>query len=193
MTSFRTWQTVLRQLRVSAVAAVSAMPLLVACSGVASRVALPAKSAARIPAPLSGPVSGTPRQQVAAALAGYTDALSRAEQSRSDVLARALLRPYLAASRIRGMVDAIRAIWSRGDGFYGTDVLHILTVRIDGRRAFVHECDNTSGMGLTSESSGQVVPGSAGVEHANLITRLDLVARHWVVESQLPEDVPCAS
>jgi hypothetical protein len=192
MTSSRSWQAALRQLRVPAVVIVCAMPLLVACSGVAGRVMLPAKSAARAPATFSAPVRATPRKQVIAALAGYTDALSRAEQSRSDTLARELLQPHLAAGRIRGMVEAIRAIWARGDDFYGEDVLHILTVRIDGMRAFVHDCDNTSGMGLTSESTGQVVPGSAGVQHANLVTRLDLVARHWVVESQVPEDVPCA-
>jgi hypothetical protein len=192
MTSSRSWQAVLRQLRVPAVMAVCAMPLLVACSGAAARVSLPAKSAARTPATRSAPVRATPRQQVVAALAGYTDALSRAERSRSDTLARDLLRPYLAASRIRGMLGAIRAIWARGDGFFGKDVLHILAVRVDGRRAWVHDCDNTSGMGLTSESTGQVVAGSAGIQHANLITRLDLVARRWVVESQLPENVPCA-
>jgi hypothetical protein len=90
------------------------------------------------------------------------------------------------------MLEAIRAIWARGDGFYGNDDLHILTVRIDGRRAFVHDCDNTSGMGLSNESTGQVVPGSVGIQHANLVTRLELVARHWVVESQLAENVPCA-
>ena len=35
--------------------------------------------------------------------------------------------------------------------------------------------------------------GSAGVADENLVTRLDLVRGRWLVESQLPEDVPCAS
>jgi hypothetical protein len=134
----------------------------------------------------------TPRQQVLAALIGYTAALGRAEQSRSVAVARRLLRPYLAAGRIDGLVEAVSNIWAKGDRFYGTDVLHIIGARIDGRRAFVHDCDDTSGMGLENAATGQALPGSAGVRRANLVTRLDQVAGHWLVESQLPEGVSCA-
>jgi hypothetical protein len=102
-----------------------------------------------------------------------------------------LLHPYLAASRIGGLVRAISAIWARGDRFYGTDVLHISSVRIKGRRAFVHDCDDTSGMGLDNSATGQLVPGSAGVRRDNLITRLDLVRGHWMIAFQLVEDAPC--
>jgi hypothetical protein len=90
------------------------------------------------------------------------------------------------------LVEAISTIWARGDRFYGEDVLHILGVRIDGHRAFVHDCDDTSGLGLENAATGQAVPGSAGVRHANLVTRLDQVAGRWLVESQLLQDVPCA-
>jgi hypothetical protein len=128
---------------------------------------------------------------VIAALAGYSAALGQAEQSRSGATARRLLHPYLAANRIGGLVRAVSTIWARGDAFYGQDVLRVLTVRIEGRRAFVHECDNTSGMGLEHAASGQAVPGSSGVEHDNLVTRLELARGRWLVESQLPEDVPC--
>ncbi len=102
-----------------------------------------------------------------------------------------MLRPYLAANRIGGLVSAISIIWARGESFYGQDDLHILTVQISGRRAFVHDCDDTSAMGLEYVSTGQAVPGTGGVYRANLVTRLDLVDGHWLVESQLPEDVPC--
>jgi len=168
------------------------MPVLAACSGEPAWVQLPAKLAATTPAAAAAQVTATPRQQVVAALTGYTAALGRAEQSRSVAVARRLLRPYLAASRIGGLVEAVRAIWARGDRFYGEDVLHIVGVRIDGHRAFVHDCDDTSGMGLEDAATGQAVPGSAGVQHADLVTRLDRVAGHWMVESQLPEGVPCA-
>lgn len=181
-----------RKRRVPAIAAACAVPALAACSGLAAQVDLPAKPAAATPAVLSAPVAATPRQQVLAALTGYTAALGRAEQSRSDAVARRLLRPYLAASRIGGLVKAISTIWARGDSFYGEDVLHVVGVRIGRQRAFVHDCDDTSGMGLENAMTGRVVPGSAGVQHVNLVTRLDLVAGHWMVESQLPEDVPCA-
>ncbi len=133
----------------------------------------------------------TPRQQVVAALTGYTTALGRADKFRSKSAARRLLRPYLAASRIGGLVQAMSAIWSRGESFYGEDVVHVSSVTIDGGRAFVHDCDDTSGMGLMRAATGEIVPGSAGVPHANLVTRLDLVGGHWLVDFQLVEDVPC--
>jgi hypothetical protein len=163
---------------------------LAACSGPAADVQLPARPSATLSAATSPP-GPTPRQQVVAALTGYTTALGQADRSRSRSAARDLLRPYLAASRIGGLVRAISAIWARGERFYGTDVLHISSVRIEGRRAFVHDCDDTSGMGLDDSVTGQIVPGSAGVARDNLVTRLELVHGHWLVAFQLVEDVPC--
>jgi hypothetical protein len=192
MTSPRSWQAAPRTWRVPALLAACLAPALAACSGAAAQVQLPAKAAAATPAESGPPAALTPRQQVIAALAGYATALGQAEQSRSGAAARRMLRPYLAANRIGGLVQSVSTIWARGDAFYGRDVLHVLTVRIEGRRAFVHDCDDTSGMGLEYAASGQSVPGSAGVAHENLVTRLDLVRGRWQVESQLPEDVPCA-
>lgn len=173
-------------------AAACVLPVLAACGGAAARVQLPAQRASAQAA--DGAAAGapaTPQQQVTVALTGYTTALGQAEQSKSVTRARLLLRPYVTASRIGGLVDAVSAFWARGDNFYGQDALHILSVRVAGRHAFVHECDNTSSMGLASAATGQAVPGSAGIPAANLVTRLDLVGGHWLVDSQLPEDVPC--
>jgi hypothetical protein len=196
MTTLHAWQTALKkwhvQAAVAAMVAACAMAGLAACSGESAQVELPAKPAAAIPAASHEPVAATPRQQVLAALTGYTAALGRAEQSRSVTAARRLLRPYLAPSRIGGLVEAVSSIWARGERFYGTDVLHIIGVRVDGHRASVHDCDDTSGMGLEKAATGQALPGSAGVQHANLVTRLDQVAGHWLVVSQLLEGVPCA-
>ena len=196
MTAPRAWQTVFGRRRVPAVvvalAVACTVPVLTACSREPAQVGLPPKPVAAAPAASDAQVSATPRQQVLAALTGYTAALGQAEQSRSVTVARQLLRPYLATSRISGLVAAVSAIWARGERFYGDDVLHVIGVRIDGHRAYVHDCDDTTGMGLESAATGQTVPGSAGVRDANLVTRLDQVARHWVVESQVPESVPCA-
>jgi len=177
--------------RVPALLAACLAPALTACSSAAARVQLPAKAAVTASAAPGSPAALTPRQQVIAALVGYTAALDQAEQSRSGAAARRLLRPYLAANRIGGLVRAVSTIWARGDAFNGQDVLHVLTVRIEGRRAVVHECDNTTGMGLDDAASGQAVPGSSGVAHDNLVTRLELTRGHWLVQSQLPKDVPC--
>jgi hypothetical protein len=192
MTLPRSWQTAPRTWRVPAVLAAGLAPALAACSGAVAQVQLPAKAAAATSAAAGTPAALTPRQRVVAALAGYTTALAQAEHSGSSAAARRLLRPYLAANRIGGLVQSVSTIWIRGDAFYGQDVRHVLTVRIERGRAFVHDCDNTSGMGLADAASGQAMPGSAGVAHENLVTRLELVRGRWQVESQLLEDVPCA-
>jgi hypothetical protein len=190
MTSLRHQSTALRR-RGLLIGAAALVLALTACAGAAAQVQLPTKPAVR-PVPLVAPAVLTPRQQVLAALTGYAAALGQASKSRSKSAARKLLWPYVATSRIGGLVRTMSTIWARGETFYGADVLHISSVTIDGRRAFVHDCDDTSSMGLVNSQTGQIVPGSTGVQHDNLVTRLDLVRGHWVVEFQLIEDVPCA-
>ena len=126
------------------------------------------------------------------ALTGYTSALGAADKSRNPAAAHQLLRPYLMASRISGLVQAMHAIWAKEEAFFGQEVLYVSKVTIHGGRAFVLACDDTSGMGLMSTATGQVVPGSSGVPRTNLVTRLDLVGGRWLVEFQLVEDVPCS-
>ena len=163
-----------------------------ACSSVVGQVWLPPKAAPATPAANVRPVP-TPRQLVLTAFAGYTAALHAADLSVNATRARQLLRPYLAAARISGVVQTERAIWAKGQRFYGQAVLHVLNVRIEGRHAFVHDCDNTSAMGLEDATTGLPVTGSAGTPDDNVVTRLDLVDGHWLVEFQLIEDVPCAA
>jgi hypothetical protein len=184
-----------RQRRALIVLAACLMPALAACSGAAVPAKLPAKAANAAAERQAAPVTARTlplRQQVIGALTAYTGALSQADKSGSNTEARRLLQPYLAPSRIDGVVHAVSVIWASGDRFYGQDVLHVLSVRIDGSRAFVHDCDNTSGMGLENATTGQTVPGSAGVARANIVSSLELVKGHWLVQFQLPEDVPCA-
>jgi hypothetical protein len=134
----------------------------------------------------------TPRQQVLAALAGYMTAVGQAEDSRSGAVARDLLRPYLAPERIDGLVRAMMTIWARGDSFDGQDVRHVSNVTVYKGHAFVHDCDDTSRMALVDIATGQTVAGSFGTLRANLVTRLDLVGGHWLVEFQIVDDVPCS-
>jgi hypothetical protein len=174
------------------VAITGLMPALAGCARTVVPVHLPAKEM-QTTVEISSPAATTPRQQVVAALVGYTAALAQADESRRTSTARQLLRPYLAASRIDGLVHAMNAIWARGERFYGQDVLHVLSVTVAGQHAFVHDCDNTSRMGLVDIATGQIVPGSAGTTRANLVTRLELVSGHWLVQFQLVEDVSCTA
>jgi len=159
------------------------------CSGAAAHVQLPPK-----PHPVKAATASpavTPQQQVVASLTGYTAALRAANASGNAATARRLLRPYLLAARVDGIVATEQAIWSKDETPYGQDILHILSVQIVGNHAFVHDCDNTSGSGLANVATGQLVPGSAGIPDLNIVTRLDLVSGRWLVAFQVIEDVPC--
>ena len=165
------------------------------CGSPPAHVRLPARAvtpAGIIPtATVSKPALMTAREQVLATLVGYTSALGRAEDSRSGAVARELLRPYLTVGRVDGLVQAMTAIWARHESFTGHDIRHVSSVTMTGQRAFIHDCDNTSGMSLLDAVTGQILPGSSGTRRVNIVTRLDLVAGHWLVQFQLVEDVPC--
>jgi hypothetical protein len=175
-----------------AVLACCLAPALASCTGAAVQVRLPPKSS---PVAAAARVQHAPtqRQLVLAAFSGYTAALHAADLSVNAATARRLLRPYLSAARVAGTVQTELSIWAKGERFYGQDVLHVLTVRIEGRHAFVHDCDNTSAMGLENAATGQPVPGTAGIPAENIVTRLELVHGHWLIQFQLIEDVPCAA
>jgi hypothetical protein len=177
--------------RVAAAAALAlVLVVLAGCGGTAASVRLPAKPRAATSAVPSA-AAGSPRQRVIAALVGYTAALSEADKSRNAATARRVLQPYLAPSRIAGVVETMSGIWAKGEVFFGQDVLHVLSVTVSGSSAFVHDCDDTSGMGLDARATGQLVPGSAGSPALNIVTHLALVGGRWLVQFQLVEDVPC--
>jgi hypothetical protein len=170
----------------------AALAMLAGCAAAVPHVPLPPKPPVASVSTPSRRLPASPRQQVIAAYTGYTAALNAANKSEDAAMARSLLRHYVVASRVAGLVQAERRIWALGESFYGAPVLHIMTVHIDGRHAFVHDCDNTSGMGLERAATGQVVAGTAGVVHDNVVTRLNLVNGCWLVAFQIVEDLPCA-
>ena len=127
------------------------------------------------------------------ALTGYITALGQADSRRCGTWARRLLqalshgepdrRPGACGQRASGPRARTSTVRTRCISS---------SVRIAGRHAFVHDCDNTSGMGLQRCVTGQPLPGSAWMAADNLVTRLDRVGGHWLVDFQLVEDVPCA-
>jgi hypothetical protein len=180
-------------LRAALLVAIAGLGLALAgCAMPVPQVRLPGKLVATSTA-ISAPPPMTPRQQVLAALIGYTTALGQADKSRSSAVARELLRPFLAAGRIAGLVQAMEAIWARGESFTGQDILHVSSISVVRQHAFVHDCDNTSGMALVNVATGHIVPGSSGTSRANLVTRLDLISGDWLVQFQLLEDLPCVA
>jgi len=193
MQSSRSWWVLLQSRRRTLAVAAAIAPALAACNGTAATVSLPPRPASATPAASSTPAVQSLRQHVIEARTNYTVAVGEAEKSRSATEARALLRPYLAADRIDGLVQTMSSIWAKGEVFYGDDVLHIVRVTVTGTTAFVYDCDDTSSMGLKYAATGQVVPGSGGSPDMNLITRLELAGGHWLVQFQVVVDEPCTT
>jgi hypothetical protein len=168
-------------------------PLLAACASAAAQVQLPAKTRPTAASAAAAPRRLTPRQQVIAAFTGYTTAMAAAFDSRSPAEVRQLLRPYLDTATIANAVRAFRQAWSQNEVSFGQPERHIIGVRIQGGAAWVHDCDNTSKSGLEYAGTGQIVPGTLGTVDDNLLTRLNLVDGHWVIDVQTIEDVPCSA
>jgi hypothetical protein len=168
-----------------------AVVALAGCNEITSTVALPPKTSPTHTAVTTKPRGLSERQQVIAAFTGYSEALRTAGNSRSPAEVRRLMDPYLPASTISNLIKFDQSIWAKGELFYGHIARHIVAVRVDGRHAFVHDCDNTSEAGLEDARTGQVVPGSLGIRDDNVITRLNLVGSQWLVGIQTIEDVPC--
>jgi hypothetical protein len=159
------------------------------CGGQAS-VALPSKASAPVtPAALADPPL-TPRQQVVAAYTGYWQALGQALDTQNAQRARVILARYVPPAGIPSLISAFETEWVRGEIQYGGPVLHILSVRITGDHAAVHDCADFSQAGVQDASTGQVI-GSLGNPHVNMITTLVLTHGRWLVSNQVPVVSPC--
>ncbi len=192
-TTSRTWQHTAWRLPALLSVAACLVPLLAGCAATAPLVHLPARpklhaaraAAATVQRPLSA------RQQVITAYLGYTAAMTDAFNSRSVAEVRLLLAPYLDTATVRNAISAFTQAWARDEISYGQVERHIIGVKVEGKAAWVHDCDNTSDSGLAYASTDQIVPGSLGIRDENLVTRLNLVHGHWVVYVQTIEDVSC--
>jgi hypothetical protein len=170
----------------------AALTVVVAACGGQPDAALPPKATAPGPVPsaaLAGsPVS--PAGQVVAAYTGYWQALGQALDTRSAARARAVLAPYAASAMIPSLISGFESDWARGEIQYGGPVPHILSVRVTGGRAAVHDCADFSNAGVQSASTGQVI-GSLGNPRVNMISTLVRARGRWLVSNQVPVVLPC--
>jgi hypothetical protein len=160
------------------------------CGGQAS-VALPHRSAPpAVPAAVTGPVL-TVRDQVVAAYTGYWQALGQALDTQNAGRARAILAQYVPGSGIGSLLSSFEADWTQGEIQYGSPVPHIMSVKVAGDHAAVHDCADFSNAGVQDARTGQVV-GSLGGPHVNLISTLVLTRGRWLVSNQVPVELSCA-
>jgi hypothetical protein len=163
---------------------------VVGCARQAS-VGLPPKAHERASAAVLTAPQPDPRAQVLAAYAGYWQATGAAVNAGKARPARALLAPYLTPSAIPGVLAALRPDWAEHAVSAGSPVLHILSVKITGTRALVHDCADLSQAGLADARTGRPYPRSFGSAHANFYADLVLAGSRWLVSNLVPVVAPC--
>jgi hypothetical protein len=163
------------------------------CGGGQAPVALPQKSAGPAGAPVEAATNPpmTVSQQVVAAYTGYWQALGQALDTRNAASARALLAQYTAAASIPALISGFKTDWAQGEVQHGGPVAHILSVRVTGSHASVHDCADFSNAGVQSASTGQVI-GSLGSPRVNMISTLVRAHGRWLVSNQVPVVSTCS-
>jgi len=166
--------------------------LLLAVVGCGSQapVALPHKSAGTAePVALAAPPQSA-QQQVIAAYSGYWQALGQAMDTQNAAKAGVILASHVAAANIPSLIRGFETDWARGEVQYGAPVPHILSVRISGNHAAVHDCADFSRAGVQNARTGQVV-GSLGSSRVNMISTLVRTHGRWLVINQVPVVSSC--
>jgi hypothetical protein len=173
-------------------ALLSGAGLLLAVTGCGSQapVALPRKSAGAVaPVALAAPPQSA-QQQVIAAYNGYWQALGQALDTQNAAKAGVILASRVTAANITSLIRGFETDWARGEVQYGAPVPHILSVRISGNHAAVHDCADFSRAGVQNARTGQVV-GSLGNSRVNMISTLVRTHGRWLVSNQVPVVSSC--
>lgn len=166
------------------------LAIAVAGCGGQAPVSLPHKSSGTaMPVALTGPRQNA-QQQVVAAYNGYWQALGQALDTRSAAKAGVILASHATAASIQSLITGFKTDWARGEVQYGAPVPHILSVRITGDHAAVHDCADFSHAGVQNARSGQVV-GSLGSSRVNMISTLVRAHGRWLVSNQVPVVSSC--
>jgi hypothetical protein len=165
---------------------------LAGCASTQHSVALPAhrQHPAAADARLSSPRPSA-RDQVITAYTGYWQAISAASDSRDPSRAAAILSAYVPAAAVAAIVANLRSQWARHEIADGQAVPHILSVRVRGGRAVVHDCLDLSRW-LTENTRTGEIGGSYGNPRQNAVTTLAREHGRWVITNYTRVMLPCA-
>jgi hypothetical protein len=182
-----------RQARRGCADLLASLALVAAVAGCAGQAAagLPPKSGAPASAAELTAPQPAAREQVLAAYTGYWQASSAAVNAGSAASARTLLARYLTAGAIPVAIAALRPDWADHAVSAGSPVLHILSIKITGRHALVHDCTDLSHAGLANARTGRVYPRSFGSAHANFYADLLRSSSGWLISNLVPVMAPC--
>ena len=174
-------------------AAVVAAVVAVAGCGASSpaAVSLPVKGQTPASAADVNDAGPSARQQVLTAYAGYWQANSAAVDAGNAAAARPLLARYMTASSIPAVLAGLAQDWAVHAVSVGNPVPHILSVKVTGKRALVHDCADLSTAGLASAKTKRAYPRSFGSAHANFYADLVLTPSGWLVSNLIPVVAPC--
>ena len=121
---------------------------------------------------------------------GYWQALGQALDTQSAAKAGVILASHATAASVSSLIRGFETDWTRGEVQYGAPVPHILSVRITGNHAAVHDCADFSHAGVQNARTGQVV-GSLGSSRVNMISTLVRTHGRWLVSNQVPVVSSC--
>jgi predicted small lipoprotein YifL len=176
--------------RLACTGLLAVMLLAVAGCGGQGPVSLPHKSpGTAVPVALSAPPQ-TPQQQVVSAYNGYWQALGQALDTQNPAKAGVILESHATAASISSLIRGFETDWARGEVQYGAPVPHILSVRVTGNHAAVHDCADFSHAGVQNARTGQVV-GGLGSSRVNMISTLVRTHGRWLVSNQVPVVSSC--
>jgi len=178
--------------RAAAWAAVAVLAVTAAGCVSQAQVPLPGKPSAGATAAALARPRLTAAQQAVAAYQASWQAYAQAMSARSAPRARETLAPYYSPQLAASTVASDQRDWAAHDIAYGSAVTHVLSVRVRGRTALVHDCLDLSQLGAQDDRTGQVVPGSFGQQDLNSYITLGLSGGRWLVRTMQPVEVPCA-
>jgi hypothetical protein len=174
-------------LLLSLLAAACAAPRQVAAPVPSAASAAPATSASRSP----GRLPPSARQQVAAAYRAYWQAFVAAWRSRSTARARRIFAGHVVPADIGLDLTSDRQMWARHEAPDGAAMPHVLSVRLLGLTAALHDCLDLSHLGDLDTRTGQLMLGSFGPPRLNFYVTLVRTSGRWLVRTFTEADQPC--
>jgi hypothetical protein len=165
-----------------------------ACSSAQPRANLPPKSAAvsapspslsAVLTPAPSPTPASSRQAVIAAYLALWPAADRAQHTRNQARARAILARYATPAAARGIAAGMAGSWRRHEVDWGAmrdHIMHVtvLTARNGQLGANVVDCQDAAHHGLARASGRHINHGPARAKLAASMTYQD---RRWLVSA----------
>jgi hypothetical protein len=85
-----------------------------------------------------------------------------------------------------------RQMWARHEGPDGAAMPHVLSIRLFGHTAALHDCLDLSHLGDIDTRTGRLLPDSFGPQRMNFYVTLVRGSGRWLVRTFTEADQPCS-